>query len=116
MTTIGQVACIHRRADEGRAAADLGAPPWRVLIGVILPLTLPGIAAGSLLVFVPAVGEFVIPDLLGGPDTLMIGKVLWDEFFTNRDWPVAAALAVVLLALLVVPMSLGRRFLAGPAG
>jgi putrescine transport system permease protein len=79
---------------------------------VTLPLSLPGVVAGALLVFIPAVGEFVIPDLLGGPDTLMIGKVLWDEFFTNRDWPVAAALAVAILALLVVPVAFARRFLA----
>jgi putrescine transport system permease protein len=86
------------------AAADLGARPFRVFFTVILPLTLPGIAAGSLLVFVPAIGEFVIPDLLGGPDTLMIGKVLWDEFFNNRDWPVASAVAVVLTAALALPI------------
>jgi putrescine transport system permease protein len=76
-----------------------------------LPLTLPGIIAGSLLVFVPAVGEFVIPDLLGGPDTLMIGKVLWDEFFNNRDWPVASAVAVVLVAALAIPILVAQRFL-----
>ena len=78
---------------------------------VILPLTLPGIAAGSLLVLIPATGEFVIPDLLGGPDTLMIGKVLWDEFFSNRDWPVASAVAVVLVAALALPILLAQRFL-----
>jgi putrescine transport system permease protein len=77
---------------------------------VILPLTLPGIAAGSLLVFVPAIGEFVIPDLLGGPDTLMIGKVLWDEFFNNRDWPVASAVAVVLTAVLAVPILVAQKY------
>ena len=93
------------------AAADLGARPRQALLGVILPLTLPGIAAGSLLVLIPAVGEFVIPDLLGGPDTLMIGKVLWDEFFNNRDWPVAAAVAVVLVAALAVPLLAAQRFL-----
>jgi len=68
-----------------------------------------------LLVFIPMCGEFVIPDLLGGPGTLMIGKVLWDEFFTNRDWPVAASVAVAMLALLVVPMGVVRRYLAGTA-
>ena len=94
------------------AAADLGAPPRRVFFRVTLPLTLPGIAAGSLLVLIPAIGEFVIPDLLGGPDTLMIGKVLWDEFFNNRDWPVAAAVAVVLVAALAVPLLAAQRFLA----
>ena len=93
------------------AAADLGARPFRVFLGVILPLTLPGIAAGSLLVLVPAIGEFVIPDLLGGPDTLMIGKVLWDEFFNNRDWPVASAVAVVLVAVLAIPTLFAQRFL-----
>jgi putrescine transport system permease protein len=93
------------------AAADLGARPFRVFLGVVLPLTLPGIAAGSLLVFIPAIGEFVIPDLLGGPDTLMIGKVLWDEFFNNRDWPVASAVAVVLVAALAVPILAAQKYL-----
>src|SRR5437667_6781880 len=94
------------------AAADLGARPLQVFLEIILPLTLPGIAAGSFLVLIPAVGEFVIPDLLGGPDTLMIGKVLWDEFFNNRDWPVASAVAVVLVAALAIPILLAQRFLA----
>jgi putrescine transport system permease protein len=93
------------------AAADLGARPLRVFFGVILPLTLPGIAAGSFLVLIPAVGEFVIPDLLGGPDTLMIGKVLWDEFFNNRDWPAASAVAIVLIAMLAVPILVAQRYL-----
>ena len=93
------------------AAADLGSRPLRTFRTVTLPLTLPGIAAGSLLVLIPALGEFVIPDLLGGPDTLMIGKVLWDEFFNNRDWPVAAAVAVVLVAALAVPLLAAQRFL-----
>jgi putrescine transport system permease protein len=91
------------------AAADLGAPPWRVFLGVILPLTLPGIAAGSLLVFIPAVGEFVIPDLLGGPDTLMIGKLLWQEFFDNVDWPAASAVAVALVAVVTLPLLVAQR-------
>ena len=95
------------------AAADLGCRPWRAFYRVTLPLSLPGIAAGALLVFIPAVGEFVIPDLLGGPDTLMIGKVLWDEFFNNRDWPVASAVAVAMLVLLVGPMVFVRRLLQG---
>lgn len=86
------------------AAADLGARPWRAFLKITLPLSLPGIVAGCLLVFIPAVGEFVIPELLGGPDTLMIGKVLWSEFFTSRDWPMSAAVAVILLVLLVVPI------------
>lgn len=93
------------------AAADLGARPLQAFLGVILPLTLPGIAAGSLLVLIPATGEFVIPDLLGGPSTLMIGKVLWGEFFNNRDWPVAAAVAVVLVAALALPLLAAQRFL-----
>jgi len=92
------------------AAADLGCRPWKAFFTVTLPLSLPGIIAGSMLVFIPAVGEFVIPDLLGGPDTLMIGKVLWTEFFSNRDWPVASAVAVVMLVLLVVPLALFQRY------
>lgn len=86
------------------AAADLGARPWSAFLRITLPLSLPGIAAGCLLVFIPAVGEFVIPELLGGPDTLMIGKVLWSEFFTNRNWPMSAAVAAALLAALVLPI------------
>jgi putrescine transport system permease protein len=93
------------------AAADLGARPWRAFVGVTLPLSLPGVAAGALLVLIPAIGEFVIPDLLGGPNTLMIGKVLWDEFFENRDWPMASAVAVALVAGLAVPILLAQRFL-----
>jgi putrescine transport system permease protein len=86
------------------AAADLGAPPWRGFLRVTLPLSLPGVWAGALLVFIPAVGEYVIPELLGGPQAQLIGRVLWGEFFQNRDWPTAAAVAVMLLvALLVVP-------------
>lgn len=91
------------------AAADLGARPWKAFWTVTLPLSLPGVIAGSLLVFIPAVGEFVIPDLLGGPDALMMGKVLWTEFFTNRDWPLASAIAVLLLLTLVVPIMLLQR-------
>lgn len=85
------------------AAADLGARPWQAFARITLPLSMPGIIAGSLLVFIPAVGEFVIPDILGGPDALTIGRVLWTEFFTNRDWPLAAAVAVAMLLLLVIP-------------
>jgi len=91
------------------AAADLGCPPFRAFLAVTLPLSLPGIVAGTLLVFIPAVGEFVIPDLLGGPDTLMIGRVIWSEFFDNRDWPVASAVAVAILLFLVVPIMLYQR-------
>jgi len=94
------------------AAADLGASPWRIFAQVVLPLTLPGIAAGSLLVFIPAVGEFVIPDLLGGPGTLMIGKLLWQEFFDNVDWPAASAVAVALVIVLSWPLLLAQRLLA----
>ena len=86
------------------AASDLGAKPWKTFLTVLLPLTKSGIVAGSMLVFIPAVGEFVIPELLGGPDSLLIGRVLWQEFFNNRDWPVASAGAVVMLALLMVPI------------
>ena len=95
------------------AAADLHATPWRVFCSVTLPLSLPGVLAGALLVFIPACGEFVIPDLLGGPDTLMIGKVLWGEFFSNHDWPVASAVAVALLAVLALPAALLQRGRAG---
>jgi len=86
------------------AAADLGARRWQVFVDITLPLSLPGIIAGSLLVFIPAIGEYIIPALLGGSDTLMIGRALWDEFFINRDWPVASAVSVVLLLILVIPM------------
>jgi putrescine transport system permease protein len=86
------------------AAADLGCPWWKAFWLVTLPLALPGVIAGALLCFIPIVGEFVIPDLLGGSQTMMIGQTLWTEFFANKDWPVAAAVAVVLLCLLVVPI------------
>jgi putrescine transport system permease protein len=94
------------------AAADLGAPPWRVFLTVTLPLSLPGVIAGCGLVFIPAVGEFVIPELLGGPDAAMIGRVLWNEFFANRDWPVASAVAVVMLLALVLPIVFFQRYQA----
>lgn len=90
------------------AAADLGCPPWKAFWTITIPLSLGGVMAGCLLVFIPAVGEFVIPDLLGGSDTLMIGRTLWSEFFSNRDWPLASAVAVVLLVLLVGPILLTR--------
>ena len=86
------------------AAADLGAGPVTIFRTVTLPLSVPGIIAGCLLVFIPAVGEFVIPALLGGPDQLMLGKVLWTEFFRNRDWPVAAAIALILMAIVAGPI------------
>lgn len=85
------------------AAEDLGASPFNAFWRVTLPLSLPGIVAGLLLVFIPAVGEFIIPDLLGGPDTLMIGHLLWTEFFNNHDWPMASALAIALLVLVLIP-------------
>jgi putrescine transport system permease protein len=86
------------------AASDLGARRWQAFVDITLPLSVPGIVGGCLLVFIPAVGEFTIPALLGGADTLMIGRVLWDEFFVNRDWPVASAVSIVLLILLLVPI------------
>ncbi|MBD8892887.1 ABC transporter permease subunit [Roseibium litorale] len=88
------------------AASDLGCPPWKAFWNITLPLSIPGVIAGSFLVFIPAVGEFVIPDLLGGSNTLMIGKTLWVEFFANRDWPVSSAVAVILLMILVIPIVL----------
>jgi putrescine transport system permease protein len=86
------------------AAADLGCPRWKAFWVVTVPLSLPGIFAGALLSFIPVIGEFVIPDLLGGSDTMMIGQTLWTEFFANRDWPVASAIAMVLLCLLLAPI------------
>ncbi|MBI2380069.1 MAG: ABC transporter permease subunit [Gammaproteobacteria bacterium] len=86
------------------AAQDLGCSAWKAFLRITLPLSKGGIVAGSMLVFIPAVGEFVIPELLGGPDTLMIGKVLWNEFNSNRDWPVASAVACVMLVVLIVPL------------
>lgn len=97
------------------AAADLGAKPLSAFFTVTLPLTLPGILAGSLLVFIPATGEFVIPDLLGGGNVLMIGRVLYSEFNANHDWPVASAVAIALLILLVLPMMLYHRVQAAEA-
>ena len=94
------------------AASDLGARRWQAFVDVTLPLSVPGIIGGCLLVFIPAVGEFVIPDLLGGSDRLMIGQTLWTEFFGNRDWPVASAVAVVLLCLLGVPLVIYQRLQA----
>ena len=99
------------RMDESllEAAADLGARPWTAFWTVTVPLSIPGVIAGSMLVFIPAVGEFVIPDLLGGSGTLMIGKTLWVEFFNNRDWPVSSAVAVILLLILVVPITIFQQ-------
>jgi putrescine transport system permease protein len=99
------------------AAGDLGAPRWKAFWLVTFPLSLPGLAAGALLCFIPIVGEFVIPDLLGGSETQMIGQTLWTEFFSNRDWPVASAIAIALLMLLLFPIlfyeRLQRRSLEG---
>jgi putrescine transport system permease protein len=91
------------------ASADLGARPVTSFLTVTLPLSFPGIIAGSMLVFIPAIGEFVIPALMGGPDTLMIGRVLWDEFFANTNWPRASAVAIAMLVVVVVPILLMQR-------
>ena len=88
------------------AAMDLGATPLQAFWRITVPLSRSGIAAGSMLVFIPCVGEFVIPELLGGPQTLMIGRVLWDEFFSNNDWPMASTVAVVMVLLIIVPVAL----------
>jgi putrescine transport system permease protein len=92
------------------AAGDLGARPWKSFFTITLPLSRAGIIAGSMLVMIPVVGEFVIPEMLGGADTLMIGRVLWQEFFNNRDWPVASAVAIVMLVLLIVPIMIFHRY------
>ena len=91
------------------AAMDLGATPWQAFWRITVPLSKSGIVAGSMLVFIPCVGEFVIPELLGGPQTLMIGRVLWDEFFSNNDWPMAASVAVVMVLLIIVPLALFNK-------
>jgi len=92
------------------AAYDLGARPMQAFWRVTLPLSRPGIIAGCMLVMIPAVGEFVIPEMLGGPGTEMIGRVLWSEFFSNRDWPRASAVAMAMLALLLVPIVIFNRY------
>ncbi|MFO1194072.1 MAG: ABC transporter permease subunit [Rhodoferax sp.] len=94
------------------AARDLGATPWQAFWRITVPLSRGGIIAGALLVFIPCVGEFVIPELLGGPGTLMIGRVLWDEFFSNNDWPMAASVAVIMVLLIIVPLALFNKFQA----
>jgi putrescine transport system permease protein len=91
------------------AAYDLGAKPWKAFLKITLPMSRSGIIAGCMLVMIPAVGEFVIPEMLGGPDTLMIGRVLWSEFFNNRDWPVASAVAIVMLVMLLIPILIFNR-------
>lgn len=92
------------------AASDLGSPPWKAFLDITVPQSIPGVIAGSMLVFIPAVGEFVIPSLLGGPDNLMIGRVLWDEFFGNHDWPVASAVAIAFLLLLAGPIAIYQYY------
>ena len=94
------------------AAADLGATPMQTFWRITVPLSKSGIIAGAMLVFIPAVGEYVIPELLGGPETLMIGRVLWDEFFTNNDWPMASAVTVVVILLILVPMAIFNKYQA----
>ncbi len=95
--------------DLVEAAQDLGCTPAQAFWRVTLPLSLPGIIGGCVLVFIPVMGEFIIPDLLGGSDTLMVGRLIWTEFFSNRDWPMASAVAIVLLAILAVPILYGQR-------
>jgi putrescine transport system permease protein len=94
------------------AAQDLGATPWVAFWKITVPLSKAGIIAGSMLVFIPCVGEFVIPELLGGPQTLMIGRVLWDEFFSNNDWPMASTVAVVMVLLIIVPLAIFNKYQA----
>ncbi|HEX5344791.1 MAG TPA: ABC transporter permease subunit [Duganella sp.] len=98
------------------AAADLGATPWQTFWRVTVPLSKSGIIAGTMLVFIPAVGEYVIPELLGGPETLMIGRQLWDEFFTNNDWPLASSVTVVVILLILVPMAIFNKYQAEQGG
>ena len=94
------------------AAADLGATPWVAFWKITVPLSKAGIIAGSMLVFIPCVGEYVIPELLGGPETLMIGRVIWDEFFSNNDWPMASTVAVVMILLIIVPLAVFNKYQA----
>ena len=94
------------------AAQDLGATPWTAFWAITVPLSKAGIIAGSMLVFIPCVGEYVIPELLGGPETLMTGRVMWDEFFSNNDWPLASTLAVVMILLIIVPLALFNKYQA----
>ena len=96
------------------AAADLGATPWQTFWRITVPLSKSGIIAGSMLVFIPCVGEFVIPELLGGPETLMIGRVLWDEFFSNNDWPMASSVTVIMILLILLPMAILNKYQSRP--
>jgi putrescine transport system permease protein len=98
------------------AAKDLGATPWKAFWLVTVPLSKNGIVAGSMLVFIPSVGEYVIPELLGGPSTLMIGRVLWDEFFSNNDWAMASAVAVSMIVLILVPLAIFNKFQSESGG
>ena len=91
------------------AAHDLGAKPWKAFLSITLPLSMKGVIAGSLLVFIPAVGEYVIPELLGGSDSIMIGRVMWDDFFNNTDWPTASATACIMVVLLLLPIAMFQR-------
>ena len=92
------------------AAADLGSTPWSTFWRITVPLSRSGMIAGAMLVFIPCVGEFVIPDLLGGSSTPMIGHVMWDEFFSNNDWPMASAVTVVVILLILVPMGILNKY------
>ena len=106
----GNLAKLDLRLLE--AAADLGATAWGAFWNVTVPLSKAGIIAGSMLVFIPCIGELVIPELLGGPETLMIGRVLWDEFFSNNDWPMAASVAVVMILVIIVPLAVFNKYQA----
>jgi putrescine transport system permease protein len=98
------------------AAKDLGATPWKAFWLITVPLSKNGIVAGSMLVFIPSVGEYVIPELLGGPSTLMIGRVLWDEFFSNNDWAMASAVAVTMVGLILIPLAIFNKYQADSGG
>ena len=98
------------------AAADLGATPWQAFWRITVPLSKSGIVAGSMLVLIPCIGEFVIPELLGGPETMMIGRVLWDEFFSNNDWSMASAVTVVMILLILLPMGIFNKYQAKQEG
>jgi putrescine transport system permease protein len=98
------------------AAWDLGCKPFKAFLRVTLPLSLPGVITGCMLVFIPAIGEFVIPDLLGGSQVVTIGKVLWNEFFLNRDWPLAAAITLIITAIIIIPVMIGQEVIARKKG
>ena len=94
------------------AAADLGAKPFSIFWQITFPLSVPGVIVGVILVFIPAIGEFVIPDLLGGAKIITIGKLLWTEFFMNRDWPIASAITILIILIVVVPIKILHKFLS----